>query len=81
MRPLLRRDDGGLVTLWRGSGGRPSVSLWRSVFERRAPEFLDELEQLLGEPVRQGGVITTVTRELLDLLAHAYRSAAPDKAR
>ena len=27
----------GLVTLWRGSGGRPSVSLGRSVFERRAP--------------------------------------------
>ena len=79
LRPLLRRDGGGLITLWRGSGGRPSVSLWRSVFERRTPEYLDELERLIGEPVRQGGVITTVTRDLLDLLTHAYRSAVADK--
>ena len=78
LRPLLRRDDGGLVTLWRGAGGKPSVSLWRSVFQRRAPQHLDDLERLIGEPVRQGGVITTVTPELLDLLAQAYRAAVID---
>lgn len=54
------------------------MSLWRSVFQRRAPQHLDDLERLIGEPVRQGGVITTVTPELLDLLAQAYRAAVID---
>lgn len=81
LRPLLRRDDAGLVTLWRGAGGKPSVSLWRSVFLRRAPDHLNDLEHLTGEPVRQGGVITEVTPELLDVLGRAYRAATADTPR
>lgn len=77
LRPLLRRDDGGLVTLWRGATGKPSVSLWRSVIERRAPDYLDPLEQLIGEPVRQGGVTSQVTPALLQLLDQAYRPPSP----
>lgn len=30
--PRIRRDDAGLITFWRGEGGQPSASLWRTVF-------------------------------------------------
>ncbi len=35
--PRLKDENVGLVTLWRYNGGKPAISFWRSVSERRAP--------------------------------------------
>jgi hypothetical protein len=73
--PRLRRDNAGLVTLWRGEGGQPSASLWRTVFQRRAPDYIERVEQLTNQPMGQGTVVGTITPELLALFAEAYRTA------
>ena len=76
VRPLLRRDNAGLVTLWRSEGGKPSASLWRTVFQRRAPDFIEPVERLTKQPMGQGTVTEAVTAELLAVLGDAYRAAA-----
>jgi hypothetical protein len=74
--PRLRRDNVGLVTLWRSEGGKPSASLWRSVFQRRAPDFIEPVERLTKQPMGQGTGTDTITAELLALFGDAYRAAA-----
>ena len=73
--PRFRSDNAGLVTLWKGSSGQPSVSLWRTVFERRAHAFIEPIEELTNQPMGQGRVIEKVTPELLTLIGQAYRAA------
>jgi hypothetical protein len=73
--PRLRRDNAGLVTLWRGEGGQPSASLWRTVFQRRAPEYIQRVEHLTNQPMGQGTVVGNITPELLTLFDEAYRTA------
>jgi hypothetical protein len=73
--PRLRRDNAGLVTLWRGAGGQPSASLWRTVFQRRAPEYIERVEHLTDHSMGQGTVVNNITPELLALFDDAYRAA------
>ena len=73
--PRLRRDNAGLVTLWRGADGKPSASLWRTVFERRAPSYVQRVEELTDQQMGQGTVVGNITAELLALFAEAYRAA------
>lgn len=75
LRPLITRDDVGLVTFWHSASGRPSASLWRSVFQRRAVAYIEPIERLLEEPIRQGRGTAKISPELLDLLGQAYRDA------
>jgi alkylated DNA nucleotide flippase Atl1 len=70
LRPLLAAEGVGLVTLW--NDGRASIQLWRSVFERRAPESLARVEALIG-PLPS--TTRDVTEDLLDALTDAYREA------
>lgn len=77
--PRLVDERVGLVTIWH-EGGRGYLQFWRSVFERRAPESIPEVERLLelvGARLGQGITTATgVTGELLDVISAAYRQAA-----
>lgn len=73
--PRLPVDDAGLVTIYYSDTGG-SISFWRSVFERRAPNSIAAVEAAAA-PVKvgQGNVIHDVSDELLDALTDAYREA------
>jgi hypothetical protein len=71
--PRLTADDVGLVTIWNDRGAY--VSLWRSVFERRAPASIDRVEHLLGTPIGTGNTTRDLRDEVLNVLADAYREA------
>ncbi len=70
--PRLQPEQVGLVSLWQNGG----MSLWRSVFERHAPAFIEQVEAITGVPMGFGTGAGTVTPELLAILTEAYREAA-----
>ena len=70
--PRFKDENVGLVTLWRYNGGRPAISFWRSVFERRAPELIPPIEALIGKRIGQGTTVNEVTAELLTQVEAAY---------
>ena len=73
--PRLPVDDAGLVTVYYSDTGG-SITFWRSVFERRAPNSIAAVEAAAAPvPVGQGNVTHEVTDELLDALTEAYREA------
>jgi len=68
-------DDAGLITIWNDSVF--AISLWRSVFERRAPASIERVEMVIAPTlVGNGNTIGVITDELLDALSGAYREAA-----
>jgi len=68
-------DDAGLITIWNDSVF--AISLWRSVFERRAPASIERVEMVIAPTlVGNGNTIRVITDELLDALSGAYREAA-----
>lgn len=73
--PRLPGEGRGLVTIWNDGG--PSLSLWRTVFEKRAPGSIAVVEDLIA-PVRigQGNVIREPGDETLEALTQAYAEAA-----
>ena len=73
--PRLLADAAGLVTIY-NERGLAYLQFWRSVFQRRAPQSLPRVEQLVL--VGQGNWISLreVSDELLDALTAAYREAA-----
>jgi hypothetical protein len=71
--PRLPDEDVGLVSIW--NTGTPSLSLWRTVFERRAPSSLAVVERLI-EPATMAQSVRQIDDELLVALAAAYREAA-----
>jgi hypothetical protein len=67
--------DASLVTIFRDAK-TSYLAMYRSVFERRAPQSLARLEALLGPgAVKQGSVVREAPDELLDLLTLAYEEA------
>jgi len=46
--PRFKDENVGLVTLWCYEGGKPAISFWRSVFERRAPKSIG-IEAVIGQ--------------------------------
>ena len=73
-------EEAGLVTVWNDAG--PYFSVWRSVFERRAPESVARVEQLLAPiPLGQGNGVRDISDDLLQALTEAYREAAPRTGR
>jgi hypothetical protein len=74
LKPWLPGEDVGLVTIWNDNGA--AVSLWRTVFERCAPNAIVKLETLTGVELGVGRYAPKITDELLDALAEAYREAA-----
>jgi hypothetical protein len=72
--PRLIDEGVGLVTIWNHHGG--SISFWRSVFARRAPESIARVEAVIRPKVIGSGNNTNeISEELLAALADAYREA------
>ena len=74
LRPLLRDDKAGLVSLYNEGGARVQFS--RSVFERRAPDSIDRIESLSGMRLVQGNWTQNFSEDLLQALTEAYAEAA-----
>ena len=76
--PRIMPDNAGLVTIWNDKQ-QPYISVWRTVFERRAPESLESVEQAV-QPGRigQGNVLKEITPEILEALTRAYQEATGD---
>lgn len=74
--PRLLPDRVGLVSLWRWTDDSASISVWRSVFERRAPKSIERVESLIAPvPLGKGNSINDVPDELLAALYDAYLEA------
>ena len=77
--PRIMPDNAGLVTIW-NDNQQPSVQVWRTVFERRAPRALESVERII-EPdrIRQGNTLKEeITPEILEALTQAYQEANGD---
>lgn len=77
--PRLPADNAGLVTIY-NDYGTAYLQFWRSVFERRAPESLPEIEKIIHPvSVSQGNTTREISDELLEALTDAYREAVSGK--
>lgn len=65
-------EQASLVTIW-GSG---AVSMFRTVFERRAPSSIAAVELAIGKAIRQGNQVKPATDEFLASVRAAYEEAA-----
>ena len=72
--PRLMSENVGLVTIWNQGGAY--LAFWRSVFDKKAPDFLDRIEDLAGMPIGQGNTTWDISDELLEALTEAYEAAA-----
>ncbi|HEU0086448.1 MAG TPA: hypothetical protein VFQ77_02140 [Pseudonocardiaceae bacterium] len=74
--PRLLPERVGLVSLWRWTDDSALLSLWRSVFERRAPTSIERVESLIAPtPLGKGNTIYDVSDDLLAALYEAYVEA------
>lgn len=74
--PRLIQENAGLITIW-NDNGRPYISLWRSVFERRAPDAIGEVEDLIApKTIGQGNTLAEFNSQVLAALKRAYEEAA-----
>lgn len=74
--PRLLPERAGLVSLWRWTDDSALISLWRSVFERRAPQSIERVESLTAPiPLGQGKTVYDVSDDLLTALYEAYVEA------
>ncbi|MDQ3044358.1 MAG: hypothetical protein M3R06_04290 [Chloroflexota bacterium] len=73
--PLPRDAEVGLVTIYNSKSA--DLQVWRSVFIRRAPKALENLENHIAPTqIGQGSIIKSFDATLLALLTDAYREAA-----
>jgi hypothetical protein len=74
--PRLLPERAGLVSLYRWTDDSAMLSLWRSVFERRAPRSIERVEALIAPtPLGNGKTVYNVSDELLEALYDAYIEA------
>jgi hypothetical protein len=74
--PRLLPERAGLVSLYRWTDDSAVLSLWRSVFERRAPNSIERIEALIAPtPLGNGKTVYNVSDELLEALYDAYIEA------
>ncbi len=72
--PRLKHEKAGLVTIWNDGGAY--LQFWRSVFERNAQSFIDQIEKFPKIQIGQGNTTREISDELLDTLTKAYQAAA-----
>lgn len=73
--PILS-TEGGLVTISTyDNNQKPVIYGYRSVFERRAPNSLDDIERNFPDINIGAGTIIPISDEILDALTAAYREA------
>jgi hypothetical protein len=69
--PQLLDERVGLTTIWQDAG----LSLWRSVFERRAPNSIERIEELIGKRIGSGNTTRDSRVSVLAALRDAYAEA------
>lgn len=76
--PRIAPENVGLITIW-NDFGKPSLQVWRSVFERLAPNTMVRVEQAIS-PVKlgQGTVVKNISPEVMQAITAAYREAVED---
>ena len=73
--PRVMPDNVGLVTTW-NDNQRPYISVWRSVFERLAPNSVESFEQVIApSKFGQGNYVQNITKQVLDAVEMAYQEA------
>ena len=73
--PKVMPDNTGLVTIWNNKQ-QPYISVFRTVFERLAPNSIEPVEQVIAPiTIGQGNTVKKITSEVLDTLTAAYREA------
>ena len=73
--PRVMPDKVGLVTIW-NDNQQPYISVWRSVFERLAPNSIEAVEQVIAPiNIGQGNTVKNITPQVLDALTSAYQEA------
>ena len=66
----------GLVTIFSNiNRPYPYVSVYRSVFERLAPNSIEPVERAIADTIGKGSTAYNITPEALDALTAAYREA------
>jgi hypothetical protein len=71
--PRLLPERSGLASVYCWPDGKPSVQLWRSVFDRRAPDSIAAVTTAAGgTEIGQGTIVPTISDQLLDALFDAY---------
>ena len=74
--PRLLPERVGLASLYCYADGKPAVQLWRSVFERKAPNSVHQVATAAGMAgLGQGTMAQTVSDDLLAALLQAYEEA------
>lgn len=68
----LKGERGGLVVIWYGGGNNVGMTWTKSVFERRAPEFIQKVEAVEGRK----DLVLPVNEGVLELLKEAYMQAS-----
>ncbi len=72
-------EEAGFVTVWNEHGA--ALQVWRTVFQRLAPDAIASIEKLLGDDrLGQGNNVKNITDELLAALANVYEKAASTAA-
>ena len=71
---LLVPGGSGLITVISSPTGAPYIQLWRSVFEKNAPNSIESVEEKTG-PLKQGNSVRKISDDLLAALTAAYREA------
>ena len=71
--PRIVPDNVGLVTIW-NDHQQPSIAVWRSVFERLAPNSIEPVENMIS-PIKigQGTIVRNITPQVLDAVTTAYQ--------
>ncbi|HLK14717.1 MAG TPA: hypothetical protein VKT78_07930, partial [Fimbriimonadaceae bacterium] len=72
-------EGAGFVTIWNERSG-PALQMWRTVFERLAPDAIRKMETLLGDRIGQGNYAKTITDDLLAALTAVYRASATQRS-
>lgn len=79
--PRLLPERVGLISLWRWTDDSALISVWRSVFERRAAKSVKRVESLIAPTsLGQGNTIYDVSDDLLAALYEAYIEANGTRA-
>ena len=71
--PRIMPDNAGLVTIWNDKQ-QPYSSVYRSVFERLAPNSIESVEHVIAPTkIGQGNTIRNITSQVLDAVTAAYK--------
>ncbi len=74
--PRIMPGNAGLVTIW-NDHHQPYITVWRSVFERLAPNSIEPVEQVIAPTkIGRGNTVYNITPRVLDALTKAYQETS-----